>query len=76
MKIKCIVGKKDIRMVTVNGSDPISVLLDKLSLSDKKTKFVYNGQTHQIYSNLTFDDIGMKDGARIIFIYQALSGCI
>ncbi len=74
MKITCKVGTNTTKQVEVSPSDPLSVLLPKLSISDKKTKFMYNGQTYQIYSLFTFQEIGMNDGARIFINNQGISG--
>lgn len=74
MKITCKVGTTTTRQVDVQPRDSLSVLLQKLNISDKKTKFMYNGQTYQIYSLFTFEEIGMADGARIFINNQAISG--
>ena len=74
MKITCKLGTNTTKQVEVNASDTLSVLLQKLNISDKKTKFMYNGQTYQIYTLFTFQEIGMNDGARIFINNQGISG--
>ena len=74
MKITCKIGTNITKQVEVNASDTLSVLLQKLNISDKKTKFMYNGQTYQIYTLFTFQEIGMNDGARIFINNQGISG--
>ena len=74
MKITCKLGTNTTKQVEVNASDTLSVLLQKLNISDKQTKFVYNSQTYGIYSLFTFQEIGMNDGARIFINNQGISG--
>ena len=74
MKITCILGSTNSKQVEVQPYEELNVLMSKLNLTDKKTKFTYKGQTYAIYTNLTFQDIEMVDGAKIFLINQAISG--
>lgn len=76
MKIICKLGTSNIKQVEVQPTEQLEVLLKRLNITDKKTKFMYKGQTYGIYSKLTFEDIDMVEGARIFVNNQAISGKI
>lgn len=67
-------GTNNIRVVTVNPSDELFILLNKLNISDKNTKFVFNGTTYSMGSILTFQEIGLTFDARIAVNNQAIAG--
>ena len=74
MKLTCKLGTSITKQVEVNPDDPLSILLVKLNISDKRTKFMYSGQTYQIYTLFTFKEIGITSDARIFINNQAISG--
>ena len=74
MKLTCKMGTSNIRVVDVNPSDQLYVLLNKLNISDKNTKFVFNGTTYSMGSILTFQEIGLTFDARIAVNNQAIAG--
>lgn len=80
MKLYCKFNTSRVKMVEVNLTDPISILLDKLNLKtkvEKQTKFVYKGQTYGVALCLTFEEIGFTpndDNVRLSLINQAISG--
>jgi hypothetical protein len=76
MIIKCKVGSSKAKNVDVNPSDHLKVLLTKLKIADKKTKFIYNGETYSMFSEFTFSEIGMNGDCEIFVNNQGLSGKI
>ncbi len=80
MKLYCKFETKKVKMVEVNLTDPLNVLMDKLNLKTKverQTKFVFRGQTYGVASCLTFEEIGFTekdDNIRLSLINQAISG--
>ena len=76
MKITFKLGTTNTKQVEVQPYEELNVLMNRLNLTDKKSKFMYRGQTYGICSTLTFQDIGMVDGARIFVNNQAISGTI
>ena len=55
------------KVLEVQPYDQICILLKKLNISDKKTKFFYKGEIYYLASILTFEEIGLvEDNSRII----------
>ena len=73
MKIYIKVGKKIIP-VDVYPQDPLLVLAEKLKVSDKNTKIIWNWLTYTIFSILTFEEAGIKDGSRCYLNNQSIAG--
>lgn len=75
MKLVCKLGNFGEQVVEVQKTDCLSVLMDLLNLSDKNSKFIFNGRTYSIYTNQTFQDIGLiRDNSNLFIINQAISG--
>lgn len=74
MKLTCKLGTHNIRVVEVKPSDPLYVLLNKLKLTDKGTKFIFKGITHSMSSIETFQEIGLTYDTRITVNNQGISG--
>ena len=75
IKLYCKIGTGKIKIVEVDTSSPIYVLLEKLKISDKKTKFLFKGQTYSVFMSLTFEEIGLvDDNCKLFFNNQAISG--
>lgn len=73
MKIICKLGFTNIKEVEVQPYEQLNVLMTRLNITDNKTKFIYNGITYRIDSNLTFQDIDIVDGTRITVNNQAIA---
>jgi hypothetical protein len=74
IKLTCKLGTRNIKIVSVDTSSPIYVLFEKLKISDKNAKFIFNGSTYCIGSAFTFEEIGLNKDYRIIISNQAISG--
>ena len=74
MKITCKLGTKTTKVVEVSPNDPLQILLEMLQITDKHTKFHFNGTTYYICSNFTFKEIGIYSDSRIFINNQAISG--
>ena len=74
MKITCKLDTKTTKIVEVSPNDPLHILLKKLQITDKYTKFIFNGTTYSIFSILTFKEIGIYSDSRIIMGGQGISG--
>lgn len=74
MKLTCKYGTNITKVVEVKPTDPLYILLEKLKISDKSSKFIYNGITRDIASILTFQDIGLTSDVRLAIINQGISG--
>ena len=72
--ITCKLSTSCTKRVSVNISDPIYILLDKLNISDKNTKFVFEGKTYSLASILTFEEIGLIKDSLIFIQNQAIGG--
>jgi len=69
-------GTKNIKVVEVQPDDYLYILLKKLNISDKNTKFIFNGVTYSMGSIQTFREIGLTRDARIAVNNQAIAGFI
>ena len=76
MIILCELGIGDCRSVVVSPNDYLYVLLDKLNITDKKTKFMYDSKIYDMASFETFQEIDLTLDNTKIFIYKpnAISG--
>ena len=54
IKITCKLGKGNIKVVEVSPEDPLYVLLDKLNIIDKTTKFIFKGMSYSMGNIQTF----------------------
>ena len=59
VKLTCKLGLRNTKVVEVQPDDQIYVLLEKLNITDRKTKFVFNGQPYSMASIQTFEEIGL-----------------
>ena len=74
VKLICRLGPRSQKIVEVDISQPVSVLAEKLNITDKNRKFTYKGQPFSIYGLYTFEDIGIKQDTIISFTIQVPSG--
>ena len=74
VKITCKMGIKNLKIVEVQISDPIYVLLDKLNITDKTTKFIFSGKAYNIASILTFQEIGLTTDTIININNEDIAG--
>lgn len=74
MRITCKMGTKNIKVVEVQPDEPLYILLRKLSISDKNTKFIFNGVTYSMGSIQTFNEIGLTSDTRINVANQGIAG--
>ena len=73
VKLTCKSGTNT-RVVEVKPYEQINVLLEKLNITDKRTKFIFNGQTYMMASLETFEEIGLTFDTRILINSQSISG--
>ena len=74
MKLKCKLGSGNIKVVDVRPEDPLYVLLTKLKITDKRTKFLYNGIARSMASIETFEEIGLTTDTPVNVINPAIAG--
>ena len=74
VKITCKISTTKTETVEVNISDPLYVLLEKLNITDKNTKFIFREETYSVASISTFQEIGLTNDTRISINNQALAG--
>ena len=74
VKITCKIDFRNTKVVDVRVSDPLFVLLNKLNISDKKTKFVFEGKEYRMASILIFEEIGLTSDSRISINNPAIAG--
>ena len=72
IKLICKLGSQKTKMVEVFTGNPINVFKQKLNILDEATKFCFKGIMYSINSNLTFEEIGLKEDTKIFFINQAI----
>ena len=73
MKLTCRLGR-EIKVIEVLPTDPLHSLLQKLNISDKNTKFSFEGRTYPIFSIQTFSEIGINKDCSLFFNTQGISG--
>ena len=74
MRITCKFGNRNIKVVEVSPDDPLHILLKKLNICDKNTKFIFDGVTYIMGSIQTFREIGIMQDCGIAVYNQAFSG--
>ena len=75
MRLICKLGDYGEQVIDVQKTDKLSVLLNLLNLSDKNSKFIYEGRTYSIYTNQTFEDINLTKNNNILYILnQGIAG--
>lgn len=74
MRLNCKMSTSNTKLVNVEPSDKLKVLLEKLNITDKKTKFIYNGETYSVSQDMTFEEIGMVDNSQVYVNNQGISG--
>lgn len=74
MILKCRLSTRTVKEVEVSPSDPLFILLKKLEINDKDTKFTYNRKTHSMASIQTFKEIDLTIGGDFVVFNQAISG--
>jgi len=74
IEITCKIGCEKIVKVKVNITDPIFVLLKKLNITDKATKFLYKGQHYIISSKMTFQEIDLVCDSTIFIVIKSIEG--
>ncbi len=74
MRLTCKMGSRNVKVVEVQPNDALFTLLCKLNISDKNTKFLFNGITYSMGSIQTFQEIGLTSDARITVNNQAIAG--
>jgi hypothetical protein len=67
-------GTRNIRVVDVQPYESLYILLRKLNIEDKNTKFIFNGITYSMGSIQTFQEIGLTGDARIAVNNQGIAG--
>jgi hypothetical protein len=67
-------GSRNVKVVDVEANEALFVLLNKLNITDKNTKFIFNGITYSMGSIQTFQEIGLTSDARITINNQAIAG--
>jgi len=73
MRITCKLGSGNFKVVEVSPDDRLYILIKKLNICDKNTKFLFNGVTYSMGSIQTFREIGIMQDCRIIVYNQAIS---
>ena len=73
IKLRCKLGT-NIQIVEVQPRDKLYILLEKLSITDKNTKFLFKGQSYNMASILTFQEIGLIHDESIFIYNQGISG--
>lgn len=74
MQLTCKLGTHRKMIVNVYPSQQLNVLLNLLNINDKKTKFLFNGETFSMASILTFEEIGLTSNQTIFVNNQAIAG--
>ncbi len=80
MKLTCKLADFGEQVVEVKTTDHLSILLDLLvfpssdDTSNKLSKFTHKGRTYSIYSELTFQEIGIIGDASLFINTQPIAG--
>ena len=74
MRLTCKMGSRNVKVVEVQANDALFTLLSRLNISDKNTKFIFNGITYSMGSIQTFKEIGLMNDERITINNQAIAG--
>ena len=73
IKLICKLSTGDIKEVNVDPDEHLYVLLKKLNIVDKNTKFAFKGMTYSLSSILTFREIGLTHDAKIFILNPAIA---
>ena len=74
VKLRIKMGTNLSKTVEVRPYDHLYVLLDKLDITDKSVKILFNGETYPIASILKFEEIGINSDCNIILMNRAIAG--
>ena len=74
VKLRIKMGRNLFKEVEVRPSDHLFILKDKLDITDKNVKFLFNGATYPIASILRFEEIGLNSDTSIILLNRKLAG--
>ena len=74
VKLTCNLGTSNVKVVEVKPYEQINVLLERLNITDKKTKFMFKGKTYSMASVETFEEIGLTYDTKISLNNQPISG--
>lgn len=80
MKLNCKLGDFGNQVVEVKTTDHLSILLDLLVFPssddtiNKLSKFNHKGRTYSIYSELTFQEIGIIGDTSLFIMSQPIAG--
>lgn len=74
MRLTCKLGTKNIKVVEVQPHEALYILLNKLGISDKDTKFIFKGKTYSMGSIKTFAEIGLTSDSKIFVYNQGIPG--
>jgi len=73
MKITCIRDGLYIK-VELSLDDPLNILFDKLNITEKNTKLLYESHAYRIDNIITFREIGLKNNAEVMITTQLIFG--
>jgi hypothetical protein len=73
MKITCIRDGLHIK-VELSLDDPLNILFDKLNITEKNTKLLYESHAYRIDNIITFREIGLKNNAEVMITTQLIFG--
>ena len=74
VKLRCKLGTNNIKVIEVNPSDPLNILLQKLNISDKHSIISFKTIPYSIRSIQTFREIGITFDTKIHIMNQAIGG--
>ena len=70
------IGKNSSRILVVDPSDQVHILMKKLGINDIETKFLANGKSYAMAGIYTFNQIDIKTNTVIYIINEAIAGYI
>ena len=74
MRLTFKTGTRDKKVIEVQPSDRLFILLEKLHITDKNTFFIFNGLSYSMASIQTFQEIGLTSDQMIAVNNQAIAG--
>jgi hypothetical protein len=74
MQLTCKYGKNDKKVVTVNTTEQINVLLNKINDLSMYSYFVIGGKQYSLASIFTFNDVGITTDSQINIVTPSRAG--
>ena len=75
INLYCKMGMNNTKIIQVETGNYLYILFRKLNIKDtKRPIFIFKGLSYKLYSEFTFEQIGLTSDSKIIIMNQAFAG--